>query len=165
MCPSTPIIGETLQEPFLPTRPLAPFHTPNSTRACICLFRTACGATKHMCCMHLRARALVDRGEVYVYASTVHAMLQASHQPDHSTASETPQTSQQRQIAHNTQRAHAQITRTHCPNHMGNPEASQSHWLSRIARSTYSNLPSIAPRGGQASYCVKATSAGPDLRA
>jgi hypothetical protein len=35
MCLSIQIMGETLQERFLPTRPLARFHTPNSTRACI----------------------------------------------------------------------------------------------------------------------------------
>jgi hypothetical protein len=60
--------------------------------------------------MHLRARALVDR--VYVFAFTVHAMLQANHHPDHSHHPAQPNVHhkpQQRQIARNTQRAHAKL--------------------------------------------------------
>jgi hypothetical protein len=154
MCLSIQIMGETLQERFLPTRPL-----PQSTRQTRLVHAsTACGATKHICTCE---RALVDRVKVYVYAFTVHAMLQASHHPDHSTAC-VPYTtglSTTSDIAHK----HATCT---CPNYAYPPskvqstwenlEASQSHWLSHTARSTYSNLPSIAPRGGQASYCVKA---------
>jgi hypothetical protein len=68
--------------------------------------------------MHLRARALVDRVKVYVYAFTVHAMLQANHHPAHSTAYRTPQTTQQRQILRTTRNVHMPKLRvTRCPWH------------------------------------------------
>lgn len=106
--------GQTLQERFLPTRPLARLHTPNSTRACIrlSLVSRAGQPNTHV---HRRARALADSVHIRVlYAFTVHAMLQAiihrpghSHHPSQPNVHHRPPTTSH--IAHNTQRAHAKL--------------------------------------------------------
>ena len=136
-------MGETLQEPFLPTRPLPQATSKHDS----CIMHYACALSNrvrgnnHMSMHFLTAY-------VYCMSSSIHSARDApskrsSTQPDVRTyTTDLNKTSDCAQHATCTL-----IDKRRFSFHMGNTPTQQSHWLDHTARSAYSNLLSIAPRG------------------